>query len=157
MNIISTFKQIVFFVLVISLYYISILFTCKNSIESSKVSIPTIILVSIIISLCLYGYLNLVKPFTYSSQGYNYSKLSSEDKSQLNISPGKLCRGGAYTWQGDSTRAKMCRDMASTQEGRDSINNFECDVGYTGVPKSDFQFTPISNSNWKNERCSDCT
>ena len=154
MSIISTFKQIGFFVLVIMLYYITTFFISKKSIDSTKVSTPLIILSSIILSLSLYGYLQLVHPFNSSSQGYQYKKLSSKDKSQLSITPAKLCRGGAYTWQGNSDRAKMCRDMASTQEGKDSINRFECGSGYTGVPRDEFKFTPDSNSSWKNERCS---
>ncbi len=33
------------------------------------------------------------------------------------------------------------------------IGRYECEVGYNGMPGKRFEFTPISNAEYKNERC----
>ena len=47
---------------------------------------------------------------------------------------GRLCRGGSYTWQGNSYRAVACRKLASTPEGLNEIKRYECGAGFTGMP-----------------------
>jgi hypothetical protein len=84
------------------------------------------------------------------------SKLFNENF-HFQLSPGKSCQGGAYMNQGDSPRAKMCRSMMMTPEGQEDINRYKCNKGFIGMPKGTgvhgFNFSPDSNSNWKNERC----
>lgn len=70
------------------------------------------------------------------------------------ITPAARCRGGPYMWQGDSETAKMCREMASTKEGRCMIASYNCPTGYNGVPRDPFYYTPLSDDNWQNARCS---
>lgn len=70
-------------------------------------------------------------------------------------SPGaSLCRGGRYMWQGDSQRAKFCRNLASTPDGMAAIAQRSCGAGYVGGGEGNgFKFTPISGPNWNNKRC----
>ena len=71
------------------------------------------------------------------------------------ISPGAMCRGGAYMFQGDDPQAKMCRDMAKTPEGRCEIAQFNCPNGFVGMPKntSEWEYTSNSDSNWNGVKC----
>jgi len=69
-------------------------------------------------------------------------------KDTFEITLGKRCRGGAYLHQGDSELSKKCREL-----GFDN-NVFDCpktDKGMPLYPK--FEYTPLSNTQWKNERC----
>jgi hypothetical protein len=87
---------------------------------------------------------------------YYLAKLNTRKSEKFwDISPGALCKGGEYMWQGDSKEAKMCRALASTPEGRSNINAYNCPVGYNGIPKIPFEYTPLSNDNWQNERTMD--
>jgi hypothetical protein len=105
-----------------------------------------LLFMTIIFILSIYGYISATKLF---NENYTHSK-----KCNMDIN-GRLCRGGPYTWQGDSPRAKACRKLASTPEGQEQIQRFECGKGYTGYPGRGFKFTPLSNNNWENERCKD--
>ena len=67
--------------------------------------------------------------------------------------PAKKCSLGPYTWQGDSETAKMCRELASTPEGRAEIAKYQCGKGYVGQPGGEFVYTPDSDAEWQNARC----
>ena len=71
----------------------------------------------------------------------------------LEISPGALCRGGPYMWQGDSEMAKMCRNLAKSKEGRCEIAAFNCPNGFDGMPKVPLDYSSDSNSNWDGIPC----
>jgi hypothetical protein len=87
---------------------------------------------------------------------YYLAKLNTDNSEKFwDVSPGARCKGGAYMWQGDSQEAKMCRALASTPEGRIDISAYNCPVGYNGIPKIPFEYTPLSNDNWQNERTMD--
>ena len=51
------------------------------------------------------------------------------------------CKGGPYMWQGDEESAKMCRELASTEEGRIGIASYNCPTGTVGQPKIPFYYT----------------
>lgn len=72
---------------------------------------------------------------------------------QFSVTPGKLCRGGPYTWQGNSKRAQMCRNMYNTTEGKEQIDRYKCGSAYTGMPGRGFKYTPLSGPGWENQRC----
>jgi hypothetical protein len=84
---------------------------------------------------------------------YYIANLHSLSENFWDVSPGAQCRGGPYTWQGNSERSKMCRSMAETPEGRAVISSYSCPSGYNGVPKIPFVFAPLSGDDWKNEQC----
>ena len=63
------------------------------------------------------------------------------------------CKGGEYLYQGDSERAKMCRKLYSTDEGKKAIQACECSGGQAGRPPNLFEYTPDSDDCWKNGRC----
>lgn len=69
------------------------------------------------------------------------------------VSPGARCRGNWYNWQGSSKTAQMCRDLSSTPEGRAEIASYNCPTGTLGVPPQNFEYTPLSDDKWENERC----
>lgn len=63
------------------------------------------------------------------------------------------CKGGSYFWQGDSETSQMCRELASTHEGKVAISGYNCPTGFVGQPGLPFYYSPLSDDNWKNERC----
>ena len=71
------------------------------------------------------------------------------------VTPGKLCRGGPYMWQGNSKKAKMCRRMAESKEGKKQINRYQCPSGFSGMPLNNWSYTPVSGPGWQNQRCED--
>jgi hypothetical protein len=73
----------------------------------------------------------------------------------LEIDKGKQCSGGAYMYQGDSPRAKMCQEMANTPEGRCQIGASNCPNAYNGRPKVPIEFSSNSDSNWNGIPCQD--
>jgi hypothetical protein len=67
------------------------------------------------------------------------------------------CKGGPFFWEnGDSELSKRCRELASTPEGRCQLSSYQCPKGYVGTPRQPFWYSPLSNDEWKNERCDDC-
>lgn len=86
---------------------------------------------------------------------YYLSKLNCSSEGFWDVSKYALCKGGEYMWQGDSDVSKMCRELAKTPEGRCGISGQNCPTGYNGVPMLQFVYTPVSDDNWKNERCED--
>jgi hypothetical protein len=84
------------------------------------------------------------------------SKLEDNSNEKFwDITPAAYCKGGPYFWQGDSEVSKMCRKLASTPEGRVLISGYNCPSGYVGQPGLPFNYTPLSDDNWENERCED--
>ena len=157
-NIIS---KIGFFLLAFVLY-IGIVYFTKGSIytfDKSSVSKIVVLLFAGVYTLALFGYIQLFNPFCSEGYQHDYQKCDGRQcgcsgKNQAwAITPAKRCSGGPYMNQGNSQRAKACRELALTQEGRNEIGRYECAVGYNGMPGKRFEFTPISNSEYKNERC----
>lgn len=140
----NTINKVIFYIL-LGVCFIIFFISTKHFYTGSAVRQNIILLTSaIIFSLFFVGYSQLSGIFKESS-GYSLDYCPSPEA--------KLCKGGSYMWQGDSNRAKFCRHLASTQEGLDLINSYDCGAGFTGMPGKGFQFTPISNNCWKNERC----
>lgn len=134
-------KEVIFYILAGVFYVIFFLSTnnfYKKS-NSSKTKSLYVIVSAFMFILVLFGYSELTGLFS-SRQGFH------------SFSP-KLCRGGAYTWQGDSKRAKYCRNLSSKPSGIAQINRYNCGAGFYGMPGKNFKFTPISNDEWRNERC----
>lgn len=114
-------------------------YTQFSSEESFKKG-AIIFIASVIFSLFFVGYSQLTGLF---KEGFNFCP-----------SPGpKLCRGGAYTWQGNSPRAEYCRALASTPLGEAEIKSYECGKGFYGMPGGGFKDTPMSDACWNNELC----
>lgn len=157
-NIIS---KIGFFLLTFVLY-IGIVYLTKGSIytfEQSNVSKIVVLLFAGVYTLALFGYIQLFNPFCKEGYQYYYQKCderhsecSGEDQS-WSITPSKRCLGGNYMSQGNTQRGRACSEFSDTQEGKNEINKYECANGYNGMPGKRFEFTPISNSEYKNERC----
>ena len=71
------------------------------------------------------------------------------------VSPAAQCRGGAYMHQGDSEQSKMCKALMNSPKGRCQVASYNCPVGYNGIPLNNFAYAPLSNDEWRNERCDD--
>ena len=147
----STLKQILFYLLIFLIY---VLFTYVTrfsicSFEKSLMSKFVFVLTGIFLTLVIYLFERLLKPFNSES----YCNSCRPNSKPWDISPAKLCSPGPYTWQGSSQRARMCRALYSTPEGRKSIDRLDCGSGYHGVPSKNFKFTPLSDHNWENRRC----
>jgi hypothetical protein len=142
MTFLNTISQIIFFIGLVLLYLFLSMYSRDHNFSNL-----TIIAISLIIVLSIYGYIKIINPFK-SCESY------CENTNLLEISPAKRCRGGPYTWQGNSERAKMCRKLASTRDGMNLIKSYQCSCGFIGLPKRPFKFTPESNDNWENTRCS---
>jgi hypothetical protein len=134
-------REILYFLLAFLMFYLCVKlkdWTYKTSGISNDIAIISCgILFSIILIFLFY-----------------ITKINSNE-GFWDISPPALCKGGPYFWQGDSPISKMCREMASTPEGRIAISGYNCPTGYVGQPGLPFYYTPISNDNWENERCED--
>ena len=83
------------------------------------------------------------------------AKLQSNEEGFWDVTDSAKCKGGPYFWQGDSKTSKMCREMASTPEGRIAISGYNCPIGFVGQPGLPFYYSPLSDDNWQNERCKD--
>jgi hypothetical protein len=86
---------------------------------------------------------------------YYLAKLNSYSEGFWDITPAALCKGGAYMHQGDSETAKMCQEMAKSVDGRAAISSYNCPTGFTGVPRVPFEYSPLSDDNWQDERIMD--
>lgn len=85
---------------------------------------------------------------------YLLSNINNNHEGFWDVSAGAQCKGGNwYNWQGDDPTSKMCRELAKTKEGRYQIASHSCPKGYEGTPKIPFEYTPLSNDRWQNERC----
>lgn len=73
----------------------------------------------------------------------------------FNLSPGAICKGPSYLFQGDDQTSKMCRQLASTADGRCQIAQYNCPNGYVGEPKNlkYWEYTSNSDSEWNGVQC----
>ena len=137
----SSVNKVVFYVM-LGFFFIVFFFATTFFYSNSKNTISkgfSVLIASIVFSLFFAGYTQLTGLF--KSEGYF-------------LEPGpKMCRGGAYMWQGDSEKSKFCRKLASTPEGAAEIASYQCGKGYTGIPGNKFEDTPMSNDQWRNEMC----
>lgn len=137
------FSEIIFFIL-LALVYI-IFFLATNYFYVDKTSffkkVPLLVISSVIFSLFFFGYTQLTNLF------------NNENFKHYSSSSAKLCKGGPYMWQGNSNRAKFCRNLYSTPQGKYEIDRIDCGSGFTGMRGHDFEFTPVSDGCWCNKRC----
>jgi hypothetical protein len=154
----SSVNEIIFFILLgvfFIIFFLSTNYFYEQS--NSRIKKGTILSISaMVFSLFFLGYTQVTG--VCKNEGYmDYDgKIKHTKNQKITYSPStgaKLCRGGPYTWQGDSQRARFCRDLASTPEGLAEINRYSCGAGYNGMPGNGFKFTPLSDDNWNNARC----
>jgi hypothetical protein len=79
-----------------------------------------------------------------------------KDNFAFEVTPAKMCRGGAYMFQGDSKKAKFCQDFVETPEGKKDMCRYQCSGPpglYNGYPGKKFEYTSQSDAHWNNEQC----
>lgn len=135
-------REILFFILVFLLFFVVAKtgndYVNKNINWNRNVAFITI---GIIFTLIVIAFFSIAKLQCPEAEGF------------WDVSPFAKCKGTNYMWQGDSDEAKYCRELAETPEGRCGISSYNCPKGYNGQPNLPFQYTPISNDDWQNERC----
>lgn len=173
----STFKKVIFFILVGVFYMFFFLLTHKFTMDLSKTSSKFLLLMTCLtLSLSLFtsteilGLFGKGECYSFDSAGKpvydsryveklsiappNTLEDSCRNCNNFSITPAKKCMGGWYLHQGNSPEAKMCQEMANTPEGLDEINRYSCGSGeFIGMPAHGFNYTPLSNSQWNNDRC----
>src|SRR5579872_1295078 len=141
-------RQALFFLLVFLIFFLTVktkhYFALAQK-ERGETIHPALLLfiTGLLYTLIIMGIYHLAKLGNSTSEGF------------WDVTPAAQCRGGPYMWQGDSEHARMCRDLASTKEGRCDISSYSCPIGYNGVPQQPFYYSQLSDDNWKNERCTD--
>lgn len=72
--------------------------------------------------------------------------------SGFEVTPVKLCEGGEYMHQSEPKKSQ-CEQLLSTPEGQEEYHEYNCtDPVFNGRPVH-FEYTPLSNDMWENERC----
>ena len=137
----KTIREVMFFVLLAVLFHVAVqlaMFWTRHSKINGDVAYILTGLVYTLVMVALFFISNL-------------NKNCSENF--WDVSPAAQCRGGSYMFQGDSQVAKDCRAMEHTKEGRCAISAYNCPNGFEGIPRIPFEYTPLSNDQWQNERC----
>jgi hypothetical protein len=135
-------REIIFFIIAFLLFFLAVrlgqFWIEKGQGMNSDI---VYIIIGLVYTLSLLAIHFLAKLKCSSSEGF------------WDVSPFAKCKGTEYMWQGDSDESKMCRELASTSEGRCGISSYNCPKGYSGQPMLPFYYTPISDDSWTNERC----
>jgi hypothetical protein len=147
MNTKSKTVSIIIFIIACVLYGIFFQHIYKST-EISRTRYPLVSRILLFLFFILIVY-HLSMLYKYLRK---YKKNKDKDKSTKNHnsllgSEGyscSRCQGGAYMYQGDSFESQVCRQMASTQEGRDEINKSKCPCNQIGGKKNSFEYTPIT-------------
>jgi len=127
-------KQIIFFILLYVLFYLSIK-TFQGWSGENEYKLPIISAVYTVIAIVFF-----------------YSIKIKEKENFVNAA---VCRGGSYMFQGDDPTAKMCRDLEKSKEGRAMIAQYNCGRGFVGKPRNNFSYSSNSNSEWEGIPCND--
>ena len=138
-----SYRQIIFFSLIFLIYFLSVKageYWIANSENLNKD------LSCIVVGL---GYTTIIVGL------YFLAKLDPSSEGFWDITPAATCKGGSYMWQGDSPSAKVCQELASTSDGRAMIGSYNCPKGQIGVPHIPFEYTPLSDDNWQDQRVMD--
>jgi hypothetical protein len=139
----SVAREVIFFVLVFLLFYLGgkglDMWHTKKPMLNSDVGL---VVVGLVVTGLLVGIFYLAK-LNQHTDGYK----------GFEISPGALCRGGAYLFSGDDSASKFCQNLAKSPEGRCEISRFNCPNGYQGLPSVPLEFSPNSDSCWSGVRC----
>lgn len=144
----SVVREVIFFVLIFLLFYLGVKSSqfMHNKYPSVNGDLVTMA-VGTVITLLIVGIFYLAK-LNQNIDSYR----------AFNLSPGAMCKGDPYMWQGDDDLSKMCRDMAKSPEGRCELSKYNCPSGFDGQPKntSDWEYTSNSDSCWSGVKCKGC-
>jgi len=101
------------------------------------------ILVIIIVACLIYGLLS------YLNQACNSTEKPKTEDFRFELSPYKKCQGELYELTPQSALYKECTDPTTVAV----LNQMSCPKSMTRGIKPQFQYTPLSNAEWKNTRC----
>jgi hypothetical protein len=106
-------------------------------------------------SLFVSGYLNINKYLTliissliFTALMYLLNKnLDQQDNFHFQVTPEKLCDGGAYMYTSDPQKQKLCNSFSPSELGK-----YQCLPGFHGRPVW-WERTNESNADWANLMC----
>lgn len=130
------FILMIFLTYILSLYLRDYLSTMNNNIDSHMLNFIMGLLFTLIIVVIFF-----------------MGKTNCDKEGFWEISKGAQCKGGEYLYQGDSPRARMCRELESTPQGRCEISSYNCPTGFVGQPKNPLYFSQLTDDDWNNQMC----
>jgi hypothetical protein len=137
-------KETLFFILVFLLFYLTVQMANYWVKKGRRMSYNAgYIVAGVVYAAVIAGIFFLAKLNCNTNEGF------------WDIDPYAKCKGGPYNWQSDDPDSKFCRDAFKTSQGREGIASYNCAPSMIGTPSRPFEYTPISNDRWKNERCQD--
>lgn len=141
-------RQLIFFVLVFLLFYLSTKAGHALYKNYPNLSGDTGILITGAIFTFIIIIIYYLAKMNQNVDGYQ----------AFNLSPGAACKGSSYLFQGDDETSKYCRGLAETPDGRCAIASFNCPAGFEGAPKQtkDWEYTSNSDSCWSGVKCKGC-
>ena len=148
----SSTNKILVFLITIILFLCTIIITNHLELDTFKGKILVLIF-SITSSLILYGFLYVTNIIKEKYKSTNCSK----DNTPFYISAPKYCKGGLYLQQGNSPKARFCRQFYTTPAGKNEMSKYTCPYGQNFGYPLNFEDTPMSDNNWKNEMCNENT
>ena len=144
----SVARELIFFILIFLLFYLATKGGHFLSKQYPEWNSELIILgVGMVFTLLIVGifYLAKLNQVTDHYQAFN-------------LSPGAMCKGPSYLFQGSDELSKMCRSMEESPNGRCQLAQYNCPKGYVGEPKntSEWEYTSNSDSEWSGIACKGC-
>ena len=140
-------NKILVFIITFILFLCTIIIT--NQVDLNALNGKLLVLIfSITASLILYGFLyitNIIKE--------KFKSTCSKNNTPFYISAAKYCKGGLYLQQGNSPKARFCRQFYTTPAGINEMSKYTCPYGQDNGYPLNFKDTPMSDKNWKNEMC----
>lgn len=141
----SIAREVIFFVLIFLLFYLGGKLANYWQKKVPKMSEDgSLLLVGLGVTAIVIGVFYLAK---LNQQTDSYKDFS--------ISPGALCQGYPYMFQGDDAQSQFCKKLASTSEGKCEMSKHRCPNGYIGAPGVPLEFTSNSDSCWSGVHCKD--
>ena len=133
--------QITFFCVIwVAIIFVSIMsLMVAKKMTKQYLTILIIIAIAAVITGLLWG-------LFYWAGVCKKSDQKSKDNFNFEVTPEKLCDGGPYMWS--EKNAKMCSELSN-----DKYYKYNCQGGlYNGRPVN-FEYTPLSDDEWENSRC----
>ena len=142
----ESIKEIFFFILI----FVTFVITTHGTIIISnqlKINVLTASILSGIIQVILILALFYLLKFNNHSSVDGYKLLE--------ISPHKLCKGGSYMNNGTSVKSNFCKKYMNSECGQKMLNKYTCPLGNMGMQRREFEYSPLSDSNYENAACKD--
>ena len=159
-----TTTEILYFIVIFILFFLITKFALFIN-TTNKINIDLSLLISSLIFTGLIIVFYYLSGLTDCTDHYGIMPNSNMKKNVssptvgndlFQVTPGKLYRGGAYMFQGNSPQAKGYRKFVESPEGKEQLNRYQCSGFpglYNGYPGKDFVYSSQSDDSWSNSQC----